>query len=159
MLRDYRCEDELDLNRVALAAFSQFQDEYNDWPAMASGISRMSALASTAEVIVAEEAGRLVGGVAYVPVSASKAPYFDSNWPVIRMLVVDPAARGRGIGRALTEECIARARRDHASVIALHTTPIMTVALPMYLRMGFELVRDAPSIYGVPYAVYVLRLA
>ena len=34
----------------------------------------------------------------------------------------------------------------------------MTVALPMYLRMGFEWHRDAPAVYGVPYAVYLKRL-
>jgi hypothetical protein len=34
----------------------------------------------------------------------------------------------------------------------------MTVALPMYRRMGFELASDAPPIHGVPYGVYVKRL-
>ena len=34
----------------------------------------------------------------------------------------------------------------------------MTVALPMYLRMGFARVREAPDILGVPYAVYVKAL-
>jgi GNAT superfamily N-acetyltransferase len=159
MLRGYRDEDAEQLNRVALAAFLQFKDEYNDWPAMAANIARMSALSATSEVIVAEDHGELLGGVAYVPASATKAPYFDPHWPIIRMLVVDPKARGHGIGRLLTQECIARARRDHSPVIALHTTPIMTIALPMYLKMGFERIRDAPSIYGVPYAIYTLRLA
>ena len=51
-----------------------------------------------------------------------------------------------------------RARRDGSPVIALHTSPIMAVALPMYLRMGFRLARDAPPIYGVPYAVYLKQL-
>ena len=66
------------------------------------------------------------------------------------MLVVDPAARGRGLGRLLTEECIRRARRDGAGAIALHTSPIMQVALAMYLRLGFVLLRDAPPVFGVP---------
>jgi ribosomal protein S18 acetylase RimI-like enzyme len=74
------------------------------------------------------------------------------------MLVVEPAFRGRGIGRALTEACVGRARRDGAPVVALHTTPIMTVALPMYRRMGFEPESEAPPIHGVPYGVYVKRL-
>ena len=73
------------------------------------------------------------------------------------MPVVDPDARGLGAGRALTEACVARARRDRAPEIALHTSPIMTVALPMYLRMGFVRVRDAPPLFGVPYAIYVKR--
>ncbi|MDX2205131.1 MAG: GNAT family N-acetyltransferase [Hyphomicrobiaceae bacterium] len=74
------------------------------------------------------------------------------------MLVVDPGARGGGIGRRLTEACIRRAARERSPIIALHTTPIMTVALPMYLRMGFVKVRDAPDIHGVPYAVYAKSL-
>jgi hypothetical protein len=34
----------------------------------------------------------------------------------------------------------------------------VTVALPLYLRMGFTPLREAPPIYGVPYGVYVKRL-
>jgi hypothetical protein len=34
----------------------------------------------------------------------------------------------------------------------------MTVAVSMYIRMGFELVREAPALYGVPHAIYVKRL-
>jgi hypothetical protein len=41
--------------------------------------------------------------------------------------------------------------RDRSPIIALPTTPIMAIALPMYL--GFAEVVDAPDIYGVPYAV------
>ena len=44
-------------------------------------------------------------------------------------------------------------------MIALQTTPIMSVALPMYLRMGFVKLREAPDIYGVPYAVYAKSLS
>ena len=62
------------------------------------------------------------------------------------------------MGRAMTEACIDRARRDGSRVIALHTSPIMTAALPMYLRMGFRWVREAAPIHGVPYAVYLKRL-
>jgi hypothetical protein len=34
----------------------------------------------------------------------------------------------------------------------------MAVALAMYLRMDFRLLRDAPPIFGVPYAVYTKDL-
>ena len=157
-LRNYRASDAEDFNRVAIAAFGQFQDSYRDWPAMCAIVSKASTLSDSGEVIVAESDGRLAGGVAYVGPNAVKAPFFDPAWPVIRMLVVDPACRGKGIGRALTDECIARAQRDRAPIIALHTSPIMAVALPMYLRMGFIKVREAPPLFGVPYAVYTKAL-
>ncbi|WP_246791511.1 GNAT family N-acetyltransferase [Bradyrhizobium commune] len=158
MLRDYRADDAEAIVRVALAAFAQFEQHYSDWPLFTTHVAKMPELAKTGEIIVAEDGGRIVGAVAYVGPQAPKPAFFDPAWPVVRMLVVDPEARGKGIGRQLTEECLRRAERDQAGVIALHTTPIMTVALPMYLRMGFARVGEAPDILGVPYAVYVKRL-
>jgi ribosomal protein S18 acetylase RimI-like enzyme len=65
------------------------------------------------------------------------------------MLSIDPAFRSRRIGRTLTEECLRRAARDSTREVALHTSEIMKVALPMYLRMGFAFWSDAPPIYGI----------
>lgn len=157
-LRDFRAEDAAALDRIALAAFSQYEDAYTDWPALAARVSAMSRLTDIGEIIVAELDGRIAGGVAYVSADKPKPDHFDADWPTIRTLVVDPAARGQGLGRKLVEECVRRARRDGAAVIALHTSPIMTVALPMYLRMGFKRLRDAPPIYGAQYHVYGLTL-
>lgn len=157
-LRSYGEGDAVAVNELAVAAFEQFRSQYSDWPAMEAAIGRMSALAEFGEIIVAERDDRIIGAVAYIPAGRPKAPFFDQSWPIIRMLVVDPAVRGIGVGRALSEECMNRAREDGSPVIALHTSPIMTIALPMYLRMGFRLVRDAPPLHGVPYAVYLKRL-
>ncbi|MBR0826944.1 GNAT family N-acetyltransferase [Bradyrhizobium manausense] len=153
MLRDYQVQDADAVTRVAVAAFAQFAPHYSDWPAMADNVSRMPELSEHGEIIVAEVERRIVGAVAYFGPQAPKPAFFEPEWPIIRMLVVDPPARGQGFGRLLTEECIRRARRDGASIIALHTTPLMSVALPMYLRMGFAKLRDAPDIRGQPYAV------
>lgn len=153
-IRDFAAADAEVVNRLAVAAFAPFAPHYDDWPALAANLAGMSGLADAGEVIVAEADERIAGAVAYIPPGAPKAAFFDQAWPVIRMLVVDPAHRGNGIGRALTDECLARAARDGAKVIALHTSPIMIVALPMYQRMGFTKLRDTPSIFGVEYAVY-----
>ena len=157
-IRDYEGSDADNLNRTAVAAFGQFRDHYNDWPAMLAGLSKTSALSTTGEIIIAELQDKFAGAVAYFGPDRPKAPFFDQSWPIIRMLVVDPAFRGKGIGQALTNECIARAKRDGAPLIALHTSPIMTVALPMYLKMGFVKAYDAPPIFGVAYAVYTKAL-
>ncbi|MGY3692625.1 GNAT superfamily N-acetyltransferase [Bradyrhizobium sp. USDA 3240] len=157
-IRDYQSSDAYEVNRLAVAAFEQFRDAFDDWPAMRAGLSKTSELSSGGEIIVAELGDRLAGAVGYFGPGVKKAAFFDQAWPVIRMLVVDPVDTGKGLGHALTSECLARARRDRCRTIALHTSPIMTVALPMYLRMGFSKVHEAPPIHGVPYAVYTKAL-
>ncbi len=158
ILREYLLSDAMQVNALALLAFEQFQDAYLDWPALSEKIAAMSALADVGEIIVSEVNGKIVGAVAYVGPGAPKARFFRPEWPIMRMLVVAPSARGHGVGRALAEECLRRAKRDGASVFALHTSEIMHVALPMYKRMGFKWVSAAPAIHGVEYGVYLKEL-
>lgn len=147
------------VNALAVAAFSQYQARYSDWPAFAKNLANTAALADHGEFIVAEAEGHIVGAVAYIGPNKPKSACFEQAWPIMRMLVVSPAARGRGVGRMLAQECIGRARRDKAEVFALHTTPMMEVALAMYQRMGFTFHCEAPMILGVPYGVYLKVLA
>jgi ribosomal protein S18 acetylase RimI-like enzyme len=125
---------------------------------MAASVGRMATLAENGEIILAQCFDKIIGAVAYVPPGRPKPSCFDVGWPIIRMLVVDPDRRGLGAGRALTEDCFKRARRDGSAVIALHTSPFMTVALSMYAKMGFAWLREGPAIFGVPSAVYLKRL-
>lgn len=85
-----------------------------------------------------------------------RSAIFPADWSVIRMLVVDPAARANGIGRALVAASLERARRAGAPAVGLHTSPIMASALRMYEAIGFVREHDLPSNRGVPYARYVL---
>jgi GNAT superfamily N-acetyltransferase len=160
LIRPFHPRDAAAVNRVALAAFEQYRGVYDDWDALSRGVGAMHALAAEGELIVAEErACHIVGAVAYFgPHAGPRADFFALEWPIVRMLVVDPAARGQGIGRRLTDECIARARRDGAGVLALHTSPAMHVALAMYLRLGFRLERSVPDRFGVPYGLYLKQL-
>jgi GNAT superfamily N-acetyltransferase len=157
-IRDYQPADADGVNAVAVSAFEQFKDNYADWPAFRSRIAAMSALAGHGEIIVAEDGQQIVGAVAYIGPYKAKADFFRAEWPVMRMLVVDPGARGRGIGRALAEACLAKGKRDGAKAFALHTSELMQVALPMYLRMGFVWHSSAPAIHGVCYGVYLKLL-
>jgi ribosomal protein S18 acetylase RimI-like enzyme len=142
-IRDFHPDDAPAVNAIALAAFQQYQGHYDDWPAFLQSVGAMSTLAQTSELIVTLAEGRIAGAVGYVGPGRPKPAQFDPRWAIIRMLVVDPAARGRGLGRALTLECVRRAGRDRAAVIALHTSPFMTVALEKYLQLGSSLTRKA----------------
>ena len=158
VIRDYQLSDADTINALAVEAFEPFQEAYTDWPGLRAKLATMSTLATSGEIIVAQWQGQLAGAVAYIGPNAPKAEFFQAKWPIMRMLVVAPTFRGHGIGRALAQECIRRAQRDRASVFALHTSPIMRIALPMYERIGFKWFAHAPCIHGVEYGVYLKEL-
>lgn len=94
--------------------------------------------AANAELLVAVDGGgQVVGSVTY---SLAGQPYAEVSRPgeaEFRMLGVDPAARGQGVGEALVQACLDRARRDGATAIAICTMPEMTSAQGIYTRLGF----------------------
>lgn len=158
LIREYREPDKHQVNDLALLAFQQYSYEYEDWEGFSKIITQMSHLSETSELIVAEVNSKIVGAVVYTGPNKSKAPFFKPEWSVIRMLVVSPKSRGKGIGQSLYKTCLNRAKRDNAEIIALHTSKIMEVALAMYLKAGFRIHSGAPDIHGVKYEVYTKKI-
>lgn len=157
-LREYRADDAAQVDALGVEAFTQYAPFYSDWQALKARLGTMSSLAEHGEIIIAELDGCIVGWVAYIGPGQPKSSFYLPEWAIMRMLVVAPNAQGRGIGRLLADECIRRAHRDGAATFALHTSEMMSVALPMYLRMGFTRHKDAPTAYGVKYGVYTQDL-
>lgn len=155
-IRNYRPADRDGVNRVALAAFAQYARDYDDWAGFSAGIKRMADLALDADLLVAESGGALVGAVVHVGPGKPRGAMYPNGWSVIRMLVVDPAWRGRGVGRRLVAACLQCALDARAPVVGLHTSPIMASALRLYRAIGFERDMELPPNRGVDYARYVL---
>lgn len=87
--------------------------------------------------------GRALGCVSYVPGPTNPwAEHLLEGEASLRMLAVDRAAQGQGLGDALVAACLARARTERRRAVFLHSLPVMTAAQRLYARHGFIRVPD-----------------
>jgi DNA-binding MarR family transcriptional regulator/N-acetylglutamate synthase-like GNAT family acetyltransferase len=66
----------------------------------------------------------------------------DADTAQLRLLLVEPQARGAGVGTRLVDQCLAFARRSGYTRIMLWTTDLQTQARRIYQRAGFSLDRS-----------------
>jgi DNA-binding MarR family transcriptional regulator/N-acetylglutamate synthase-like GNAT family acetyltransferase len=137
LLRSHRVGD---IGWVISRQASAYAEEYGwdiSYEALAAEICAQfikSYDASREHCWIAETAGEPVGSIFLVKASDQVAK--------LRLLLVDKKARGLGVGRALTEQCIRFAREAGYASITLWTQSILLAARGIYRSAGFRRVAE-----------------
>jgi len=105
---------------------------------VAGPLSEFACSASARERLwIAERSGRIVGCIAIVSLSAQVAQ--------LRWFLVDPSARGAGIGRTLLKESVAFCKDHGYRTIILWTVSTLVAAAHLYKSAGFSKVEEKPG--------------
>jgi ribosomal protein S18 acetylase RimI-like enzyme len=100
-------------------------------------LADVASRASAGEVLVAVDAGAVLGAVTLVrPGSPYSEQAVDGEFE-FRMLAVDPAAHRRGAGQALVVACVERARAAGAEALVIRVRDFAENARRLYTRLGF----------------------
>ncbi|MFI8825769.1 GNAT family N-acetyltransferase [Streptomyces sp. NPDC053431] len=148
MIRDVRPEEHETLGEITSQAY--LDDGFlvrgrDDW--YLGHLRNVAGRAEVADVLVAvatdDDAGTVLGGVTFVPAPGVMGERAKPGETEIRMLAVDRAARGRGVGEALVRACVERARAvPGCARIVLSTQTDMRTAHRIYERLGFRRVPE-----------------
>ncbi|MEH1168555.1 GNAT family N-acetyltransferase [Micromonospora sp. CPCC 205539] len=125
--------------RLTVAAYEadgQLKGEHGYGAVLADVATR----ATTGEVLVAveESTGAVLGSVTFVLAGTPFAELSGPGEAEFRMLAVDPAGQGRGVGAALVRACVDRAAELGCTAVVICVRDGMAVAAHrLYARLGF----------------------
>jgi len=88
---------------------------------------------NNAEYFVAEWNGKVVGGAGIKQLDGT-----DESICELQRMFLKPETRGKGIGKALMEKCLAFAKAANYTACYLETLPKMNSAVGMYRKFGFH---------------------
>jgi ribosomal protein S18 acetylase RimI-like enzyme len=148
-VREATPQEHAEAGRVTADAYREFVREGDDdWERYLARIADVGERAGRTTILVAVEEGRILGSLTLELAGRVRDEEDEEHRPLdpeeahIRMLGVDPAARARGVARAMMAESEARARRAGKTVMTLNTTHRMKAAQAMYERLGYERTED-----------------
>jgi GNAT superfamily N-acetyltransferase len=146
-----------EVGKLMVRVYSQLEgfpkeSEQPDYYKMLSNIGELTNNPETELLVAVSSDNKIAGGVVYF----SDMQYYGSggtgtkeqNAAGFRLLAVDPSARGHGIGRLLTNECIRKAKAKKLAQVIIHSTKAMQIAWRMYENLGFKRSEDLDFMQG-----------
>jgi ribosomal protein S18 acetylase RimI-like enzyme len=148
-VREATSEEHAEAGAVTADAYREFVGPGDDdWERYLARIADVRSRADRTTILVAVEDGHVLGSLTLELDARVRDEDDQELRPLgpgeahIRMLGVDPAARARGVARALMAESEARARAAGKTFMTLNTTHRMKAAQAMYERLGYDRAED-----------------
>jgi ribosomal protein S18 acetylase RimI-like enzyme len=129
-------EEASTVDRELVDAFARLIPQLSTAPPPSAADLNEIVASAGSHVLVARQAGAIVGTLTLI---VFRVPTGVRAW--IEDVVVDQAARGAGIGEALTRAALARAAQAGARTVGLTSRASREAANRLYLRLGFT-IRD-----------------
>src|SRR3954463_2723151 len=143
---------------VCEAAYGPYLQPNGHYRAVLRDVARR---ASAAELLAAAEHGRVLGTVTFVADGGPLGEIAGPDEAEFRMLAVDPAAQGRGVGAALLARVIDESRARGKAAVVCSSQRQMRAAHRVYERAGFRRApdRDWSPMPGVDLLAFVVAVS
>jgi GNAT superfamily N-acetyltransferase len=156
-----------EIGKLMVTVYSQLEGfpkeaEQPNYYNMLANIGELTTQPGTELIVAVSPEGKIAGAVVYF----SDMKYYGSggiatqeqNACGFRLLAVDVSARGQGLGKLLTTECLKKAKEKQVKQMIIHSTMAMQTAWKMYEKLGFKRSADLDFMQG-ELQVYGFRLA
>ena len=158
-IRTANPEDFTDIGKLMVSVYSELEGfpKKADQPAYYHMLANIGELTKNpgVELLIAISSSKqkeIFGAVVYFGdmkyYGSGGSASSEKNAAGFRLLAVSPNARGQGIGKILSLECINKARSANLSQVIIHSTKAMPVAWKMYETLKFVRSEDLDFIQG-----------
>lgn len=152
VIRDAHNEDVDHIQRVMLESYQEYEQimPKQRWEEYKKSIQTAIYNPGLHSCLVAEWNGEIVGSVLLFLNSeaAYGKPELNINSPIIRLLATSPRMRGKGVATELIKGSIRKVEVLGENTLHLHTSDLMSSAVRLYERLGFERALDKEMMNG-----------